>query len=148
MKLAVAVGDVGQAPKVENLARSEGIGCGGELAGEADTAIWGVPLAPTTRRVAPATVESESHLTMPLPSALAIAGSESWQALLFESVSEYGSLVTRVDSRTQESQRGHDDLSWFRPIGALRLVVDDPYTQKHSKLEGYNRVVERFGRGG
>ena len=35
MKLAIAVNDVGQAPKVEDLARSEGAGC------EADTAIWG-----------------------------------------------------------------------------------------------------------
>jgi hypothetical protein len=38
-KLAIAVGDVGQAPKVEDLARSEGIDCDGELTGEEDTAI-------------------------------------------------------------------------------------------------------------
>jgi hypothetical protein len=38
-KLAVAVGDVGQAPKVEDLARSEGAGRDGELTGEADAAV-------------------------------------------------------------------------------------------------------------
>jgi hypothetical protein len=55
---------------------------------------------------------------------------------LFESVSEYGSPVAWVDSRTQESQRGHNDLSWFRAIGALRLAADDLYSQKHPKSEG------------
>ena len=74
-------------------------------------------------------------------------GSKQRQALLFESVSEYGSLVARVDLRTQESQRERNGLSWFGPIGALRPTADDPYTQKHPKLGGYNRVVERFGRG-
>ena len=38
-KLTVAVGDIGQAPKVEDLAQSEGIGHDEELAGEADTTI-------------------------------------------------------------------------------------------------------------
>ena len=38
-KLAIAVGDVGQAPKVEDLAQSEGTGHDGELAGEADTIV-------------------------------------------------------------------------------------------------------------
>ena len=38
-KLAIAVGDVGQAPKVEDLAQSEGTGHDGELAGEVDIAI-------------------------------------------------------------------------------------------------------------
>ena len=40
-KLAVAVGDVGQAPKVEDLAWSEGVGPDREIAREADTTIWG-----------------------------------------------------------------------------------------------------------
>ena len=68
---------------------------------------------------------------------------EPQQALLFETVLEYVSLVARVDSRTQESQRGHNGLSWFRPIDALHLVADDPYTQEHPKLRGYNNVYRR-----
>ena len=40
MKLAIAVDDIGQAPKVENLAWSEGVGRDGELIGEANTAVW------------------------------------------------------------------------------------------------------------
>jgi len=40
-ELAIAVGDVGQAPEVEELAWSEGAGRDGELAGEADTTVWG-----------------------------------------------------------------------------------------------------------
>ena len=38
-KLAIAVDDVGQAPKVEDLAQSEGAGHDGELTGEADTGV-------------------------------------------------------------------------------------------------------------
>jgi len=38
-ELAVAVSDIGQAPKVEDLARSEGAGHDEELTGEADTAV-------------------------------------------------------------------------------------------------------------
>ena len=60
-----------------------------------------------------------------------VAGSKPRQALLFESVLEYMSPVARVDSRTQESQRGCNGLSWFSPINALRLATDDPYTQEH-----------------
>jgi hypothetical protein len=67
--------------------------------------------------------------------------------MLFESMSEYGSLVARVDLRIQESQGGRNRLSWFGPIGALCSAADDPYTRKHPKSGGYNRVVERFGRG-
>jgi hypothetical protein len=37
---------------------------------------------------------------------LGVTGLELRQALLFESVSEYVSLMARVDSGTQESQRG------------------------------------------
>ena len=72
-----------------------------------------------------------------------VAGSEPRQELLFESVSEYGSPVAWVDSRTQESQRGGNGLSWFGPIGALRPATDDPYTQEHLKSGGYNRVYRR-----
>ena len=57
-----------------------------------------------------------------------VVGLEPQQALLFESVSEYVSPVARVDSRTQESQRGRNGLAWFRPIDALCLAADDPYT--------------------
>ena len=77
-----------------------------------------------------------------------VTGSKLRQALLFKLVLEYGSSVARVDSRTQESQRGHNSLSWFRPIGALRLAADDPYTQKHPKMGGLHRVVERYLVGG
>ena len=41
MKLTVVVGDIGQAPKVEDLAQSEGTGHDGELTMEADTVVWG-----------------------------------------------------------------------------------------------------------
>jgi hypothetical protein len=41
MKLTVAVGDVDQAPKVEGLSWSEGIGRDRELAREVDTVVWG-----------------------------------------------------------------------------------------------------------
>ena len=41
MELTVAVSDVGQAPKVEDLAQSKGADYDGELHREADTAIWG-----------------------------------------------------------------------------------------------------------
>ena len=74
-------------------------------------------------------------------------GSKQRQALLFESVSEYGSPVAWVNSRTQDSQKECNGLSWFWPIGALHPAADDPYTQKHPKLGAYNRVVEIFGRG-
>jgi hypothetical protein len=39
--LAVAVGDLGQGPKDEDLALSEGTGCDGELAEEVNAAVWG-----------------------------------------------------------------------------------------------------------
>ena len=55
-----------------------------------------------------------------------IVGSKPRQALLFESVLEYVSAVAWVDSRTQESQRGHNGLSWFRAIDALCPAADDP----------------------
>jgi hypothetical protein len=41
MKLVVAVGNIGLAPKMEDLARCEGTGRDGELAGEANTTVWG-----------------------------------------------------------------------------------------------------------
>ena len=64
------------------------------------------------------------------------------QTLLFESVSEYVSLVAWVDSRTQESQRGRNGLFWFGPIGALRPAADDPYTQEHPKTRGLQQSVK------
>ena len=106
-----------------------------------------VSLALVMRRVAPATVELESHLMLPPTYHASYHGVKTTASMLFESVSEYGSSVARVDSRTQESQRGRNGLSWFGLIGALHLAADDPYTQKHLKSGGSNRVVERFGRG-
>ena len=38
-EVAIAVGDVGQAPEVEDLARNKGAGCDGELAGEANATV-------------------------------------------------------------------------------------------------------------
>jgi hypothetical protein len=38
-KLTIAVGDVGQVPKVEDPAQSEGVGRDGELIGKANTII-------------------------------------------------------------------------------------------------------------
>ena len=46
MKLAIAVGNVGQAPEVEDLAQSEGTGYDEELAREVDTAVWGGATCP------------------------------------------------------------------------------------------------------
>jgi len=63
-KLGVAVGDIGQAPKVEDLAQSEGTDHDVELTGEADTTFWGAPLALAMRQVAPASIEPESHLML------------------------------------------------------------------------------------
>ena len=60
--------------------------------------------------------------------------------MLFELVSEYGSPVAWVNSRTQDSQKECNGLSWFVPIDALRPAADDPYTQKHLKLGDYNSV--------
>ena len=55
-----------------------------------------------------------------------------------------------MDSRTQESQRGRNGLSWFRPINALRPAADDPYIKEHPKSGGTTECKgerERFGRG-
>jgi hypothetical protein len=71
-----------------------------------------------------------------------VVGLEPRQALLFEVVSEYVSPVARVDSRTQESQRGHNGLSWFGPIGALRPIADDPFIQEHQKSGALQQSVQ------
>jgi hypothetical protein len=52
------------------------------------------------------------------------------------------SLVARVDSRTQESLRGHNDLSWFGAIDALCPVADNLYTQEHQKSRGLQQSVQ------
>jgi hypothetical protein len=60
------------------------------------------------------------------------------------------SSVVQVDSRTQESQRGLNGLSWFMPIGALRLAADDPKlmsTQNLGVITECKGERERFGRG-
>jgi hypothetical protein len=63
VELIVAVGDVGKAPKVEDLAQGEGAGRDGELIGEVDAAVWAMLLALAMRQVALATIEQESYLT-------------------------------------------------------------------------------------
>jgi hypothetical protein len=80
---------------------------------------------------------------------LSVAGLKPRQTLLFMVVSECMSLVVRMESRTQESQRERNGLPWFGPIGVLRLGADDPYIQEHPKSGGLQqsvRVKERFGR--
>ena len=64
-----------------------------------------VPPATVTRRVAPATVELETHLMLPPTWRASYRGVKTEASMLFESVSEYRSLVARVDSGTQESRR-------------------------------------------
>ena len=61
-----AIGDIGQGPKVEDLAQGEGASHDGKLIVEIDAAVWLALFAPVTRQVAPSTVEQESHLTLPL----------------------------------------------------------------------------------
>jgi len=63
-------------------------------------------------------------------------GVEAMASMLFESVLVYGCPVAQVDSRTQELQRGCNGLSWFGPIDALHLAVDDPYTIEHQTSRG------------
>jgi hypothetical protein len=57
------------------------------------------------RRVALATVEPESHLTLPPTWRASCCGVKTMASMLFESVSEYGSLVAQVQLGTQESSR-------------------------------------------
>ena len=52
------------------------------------------------------------------------------------------SPVSRVDSRTQESQRGRNGLLWFGPISALCPAADDPYTQEHPKSRVLQQSVQ------
>ena len=78
----------------------------------------------------------------------AIAGSEPRQALLFESVSEYGSPVAQVDLGTQESCR--EDATVYPGLGQF-----GPYIQqlmililKSTQNQGVTiECRERFGRG-
>ena len=58
VKLAVPIGNVVQAPKVENLAKDEGASGDDDLAGEADATFWAAPPASAIRWVAPTTIES------------------------------------------------------------------------------------------
>jgi hypothetical protein len=130
MKLPIAVGDVGQAPKVEDLAQSEGADRDGELTGP-----------PVMRQVASATVEPESHLMLPSTWCASCHGVKTVANMLFKSVSKYkvsggsGGL-----KNTRITQRRRNGVSWFGPIWSLHLAADDPYTQEHPKSRGYNRV--------
>jgi hypothetical protein len=71
-----------------------------------------------------------------------VVGSKLWPRLLFMVVSEYVSPLTRVNSRTQESQRGRNGVSWLGPIDALRPAADDPNTQEHPKSRGLQQSVQ------
>jgi hypothetical protein len=64
-KLAIAVNDIGQAPKVEDLAQGEAPAMMKNSPGKQTPPSGAVPLALATRQVAPATVEPESHLMQP-----------------------------------------------------------------------------------
>ena len=140
-KLAVAVDDVGQAPKVEDLARSEGAHHDGKLAREADTAVWGCATCSDDEAGGPTTIELESNLMLPPTWRASCRRVETMVSMLFESVSEYevsggsGGL-----KNTRITQRRRNSLSWFGPIQSLRPTADDPYTQEHPKSGGYNRV--------
>jgi hypothetical protein len=39
-----------------------------------------------------------------------------------------------------DHQQGRNGLSRFMPIDAVHPIADDPYTQEHPKLGGYNTV--------
>jgi hypothetical protein len=90
MKLAVAVGDLGQAPKVEDLSRSEALAAMENSLGKRTPSSVVVPLVPTTRRVALATVEPESHLALPPTWCASCRWVKTMASMLFESVLEYG----------------------------------------------------------
>jgi len=75
----------------------------GDLLGKPTPPSRAVPLAPVMRWVAPAIVELESHLTLPPTWRASCRGVKTAASMLFKLVSEYGSLVAQVDSRTQES---------------------------------------------
>jgi hypothetical protein len=102
-----------------------------------------VPLAPTTRRVAPATVEPESHLTLSPTWRASYRGVKTVTSMLFELVSGY-----RVSSgsgglkNTRNTQRRCNSLSWFGAIRSLCLVANDPYSQEHPKSRGLQQSVK------
>jgi hypothetical protein len=99
-----------------------------------------VPLALAMRRVAPATIEPESHLTLPPTWCVSYSGVEIIASIVVRVVVRVRSPMAQVDSRIHESERRHNGLSWFGSIDALRPAVDDLYTQEHPKSGGYNRV--------
>ena len=65
-----------------------------------------VPPAPAMRQVALATIELESHLTLPPTLHASYRRFKTTASMLFESVLEYRSPVAWVDLGTQESHRG------------------------------------------
>ena len=75
-----------------------------------------------------------------------VAGLKLWQALLFESVVEYGSLVVRVDLGTQESRR--EDATVYPGSGQF-----GPYVQqlmililKSTQNQGLQQSVQEVER--
>jgi hypothetical protein len=99
-----AVGDVGQAPEVEDLAGGEGAGCDKELAGVAAP-------ASVMRRVAPATIEHESHLTRSSTWCASCRGVETIASIVVHRVS------LSVGLWWLRTQRRHNNLSWLGLLG-------------------------------
>jgi hypothetical protein len=94
------------------------------------------------RRMALATVEPESQLTLPPSWRTNCHGVKTVASMLFESVSEYGSPVARVDSGTQESRRGdamvYPSLGQYGPYVQQLMILILKSTQ--NRQGGYNRV--------
>jgi hypothetical protein len=112
MKLAVAIGDVGQAPKVKDLAQSEGVNHNGELTEEADTVVLGG---------AACSSDDAGGFGHRRPK-IALDAAPTWRtscrrvettaSMLFESVSEYGvSGGSGGLQNTRITQVRHNSLS-------------------------------------
>jgi hypothetical protein len=134
MKLTVVVGNVGQLPKLRTWPAAMAPAMTENSPGKRTLPSGVVPLASTMRRVAPATVELELHLTLPPTCRASCRWVETAAGMLFESVSEHEVFGGWGRLRnTRMTQRRHNSLSWFRPIWSLRPVADDPYTQERPK---------------
>jgi hypothetical protein len=90
MKLAVAIGDVGQAPKVKDLAQSEGVNHNGELTGEADTTVLGGAACSSDEAGGFAHRRARIALDAIPTWRASCRRVETTTSMLFESMSEYG----------------------------------------------------------
>ena len=98
-KLAVAVGDVGQDPKVDDLAQSKGASYDGELIGEANTTVWGG--AACSSNEAGGSSHHRSRITLDAaPTWHASYRGVRTVASIVLLVLEYRSPMARVHSRT------------------------------------------------